>query len=164
MPLNVIVSRQKMLKRSHSCRLHSRMKYFSNSLQTKSTLKKEPWWGKGIEWRDSNSYQSPQRCNPWILPERPVLYPIRTGLDVHPCCVFVWCWEDFPLVNVQVSQASRLFWILKWEVNEIMRSKCQGHIKQWKVEELFQMKVTKKRWKLYVLFSLELDHGSENGR
>lgn len=40
MPLNIIVSGKKMLERSHSYRLPSRIKYFSNSLQTNSTLQR----------------------------------------------------------------------------------------------------------------------------
>lgn len=163
MLLNVIVSGQKMLKRSHSYRLHSRVKYFSNSLQTKSTLKKGALLRKGHRVERQQLIPVTSKMQPKDSPGEATLISHETGLDVHPCWVFVWCWEDFPLANVPVSQASRLFWILKWKVNKIMRSKCQGHKKQWKVEELFQMKATKKTWQLYVPFSLELDHGSENG-
>lgn len=66
--------------------------------------------------------------------------PSHTGLDVHPCWLFVWCWEDFPLINVQLSPTSRLCRVLKRAVDKTMRSKCQGHGKQKKVEELSQDK------------------------
>lgn len=127
MLLPVIVSGQKMLERSHSYRLLSRMKYFSNSLQTNSALKKECWWGKGIQRRGSNRSQTQPLDSPWEVRS---YIPSDIRLDVHPCWAFLWCWEDFLVIHTQLSQASRLFWLLKWTVHKMVRSKCQGHEKQ----------------------------------
>lgn len=146
MPHEIIVLWQKMLERSYSYRLPSGMKYFSNSLQTSSALKMDCWSGEGPQGRGQWSLvatkMQPIDC-PW---EARSCIPPDTGLRVHPCYVLVWHCEHFPLINVQFSWALRLFWILKWTADKKMGSKYQGHEKQRKTEELFQMKKTKETW------------------
>lgn len=89
MPLNIIVSGQKMFVRSHSNRSPSRVKYFCNLLQTSSVLKKDCWWGKGTQFRGSIDPSRGKDATHGFFLRGQLLHPSDTGLDVQPCWVFV---------------------------------------------------------------------------